>query len=352
MAPRSPILCLLTSAAVGFAVLQNAVADPLVSAIEAGQFRQITSVVAAVDGGLTLEHYFADTGPSHAHNTRSATKTLVAMAIGAAIADGKLAGVDQPVFALFETEQPFRFDSERKRAITVRDLLTMSSALDCDDNVWESPGNEEHMHPARRWTYFVLDLPTSDDYARDQRGYGPFRYCTAGSFLLGQVVERATGEPVDQYIERRLLTPLGVRSVTWYRSPSDEVQTGGGTLLTSRALLAVGELLRRRGRHGTEQLLPASWVDAMLTEHVRANQRQHYGYQIWHENFACGDATVSGWYLAGNGGNKVVIIDELDLTAVITATLFGTRGMHEQSTQLLERHVLSGLPACSTASSR
>ncbi|MEM8983310.1 MAG: serine hydrolase [Pseudomonadota bacterium] len=318
----------------------------LAGAIDAGTFKEITSVVWAVDGTIRDEFYFGDGSPDLLNDTRSATKTLASMAIGAAIADGDLAGTDVTAWSLFTDDAPFRFDSPEKRAITVRDLLTMSSALDCNDNEWESPGNEEHMYPARRWTFFVLDLPVEDGYARDERGYGPFRYCTAGSFMLGQIVERATGERVDKYVKRRLLGPLGIADVTWPTSPSGEIQTGGGTRLSSRALLAVGELLRNNGRHGDATVLPAAWVDEMLTEHVQANERQHYGYQIWHENFACGDGTVSGWYLAGNGGNKVVIVDELDATIVVTATLYGTRGMHQQSTDIVEQYVLPTLSAC------
>ncbi|MEL7536090.1 MAG: serine hydrolase [Pseudomonadota bacterium] len=325
-------------------------ADPLADAIAAEEFRQITSVLVARDGDLTYERYFGDGAPAHLNNTRSATKTLVAMAIGAAIADGHIENVDAPVYDFFADDGPFRFDSDTKRAITLRDLLTMTSAYACNDNVWESPGNEEHMHPARRWRYFVLDLPLESDYVRNASGYGPFRYCTAGSFLLGQVIGEATGEPVDRYVESRLFAPLGIEAVNWYRSPSNEVQTGGGTELRSRDLLALGELLRGGGRHGSEQVLPAAWVDDMLTQHTRANERQHYGYQIWHENFACGADSVSGWYFAGNGGNKVVVVDELDLTVVVTATLYGTRGMHQQSTAIIERFVLAAQPECASPS--
>ncbi|MEM1263948.1 MAG: serine hydrolase [Pseudomonadota bacterium] len=320
--------------------------DPLAAAINAGEFKEITSVVWATDGQIRYEQYFGDGSAELLNDTRSATKTLVAMAIGAAIADGDLAGTDVSVWSLFESDAPFRFDSPTKRAITVRDLLTMSSALDCNDNEWETPGNEEHMYPARRWTFFVLDLPVEEGYTRDERGYGPFRYCTAGSFMLGQVVERATGEPVDQYVKRRLFAPLGIDTVSWPTSPSGEIQTGGGTRLSSRSLLTIGELLRNDGVHAGETVLPGTWISEMTTDHIVANDRQRYGYQIWHEDFACGDGTVSGWYLSGNGGNKVVIVDELDATIVVTATLYGTRGMHQQSTDIVEQHVLPTLSAC------
>ncbi len=223
----------------------------------------------------------------------------------------------------------------------------MSSALDCDDNIWESPGNEGHMYSARKWLYFVLDMPTVDDYRRDERGYGPFHYCTAGSFLLGQIVERATGESINAYTERRILEPLGIRQVSWDKSPSGEIQTGGGTELTSRALLALGEMVRKGGIHDGERVLPEEWIDEMLYPHVSANQDQNYGYQWWHREFACGDDTVGGWYMAGNGGNKIVVISELDLTLVITATLYSTSGMHQQSTDIIEDYLMPGLPGCS-----
>ena len=322
------------------------IGETLDARMAAGTYKEVTGVLVAADGQRVLERYFGAGGPEVLNNTRSATKSLTAMAVGAAIDDGALASVDVPVMSFFEAERPVRFGSDLKDQITVRDLLTMSSALDCNDSEWSSPGNEEHMHPARRWTFFVLDLPTKADYVRNEQGLGPFSYCTAGSFLLGQVIERAVGEPVDRYTERRLLKPLGIDQVSWYRSPSKEVQTGGGTELTGNALLALAELVRKDGRHGEKQLLSAAWIDEMLTEHLRANAEQGYGYQWWQRNFRCGAGTASGWYMAGNGGNKVVVFDDLDLSVVITARLYGTRGMHEQTTRLLEDEILAQLPAC------
>ena len=321
-------------------------AAALQDAMDAETFREVTSVLVADDGNLVSEQYFGEGGIDYLNDSRSTTKTLVAMAVGAAIMDEHIDGIDTPIVSWFEAERPFRFESSLKDEITVGDLLSMSSALDCNDDDYDTPGNEEYMYPARRWTYFVLDLPTKEDYARDARGNGPFSYCTAGSFLLGQIVERATGEPVDNYIERRLLLPLGIDRVNWDRSPSGEIMTGGGTEFTSRALLQLGELMRRRGQHDDAQLLTSEWIDGMRTVHVTANDEQDYGYQMWRGEFACGDGTIGGWYMSGNGGNKVVVIDELDLTVVVTARLYGTRGMHQQSQDILDNFVLAEHPAC------
>lgn len=124
------------------------------------------------------------------------------------------------------------------------------------------------------------------------------------------------------------------------------MQTGGGAELTSRDLLKLGELVRSNGVVGDNLILPQSWIDDMLRVHVKANDEQDYGYQWWRRDFACGGRSISGWYMSGNGGNKVVIFADVDLTVVVTATLYGTDGMHQQSTDIIEDFVLSGLPEC------
>lgn len=347
-------------AALGFSVLSiNASAGEsasysvksreLESAIKKETYKKITSVLVSKDGQLVYESYWGEGGADYLNDTRSAMKSLTAMTLGAAVADGFIKSVDEPAFVWFEDEQPVRFPTQLKQKITIRDLLTMSSALDCNDNEWESPGNEEHMYPARKWLYFVLDMPTKDDYGRNENGYGPFSYCTAGSFLLGQIIERAVGEPVDAYVARRILAPLGIERITWDKSPSQEVMTGGGAELASRDLMKLGELVRNDGVFEGERILPASWIAEMTRVQVKASEEQDYGYQWWREDFSCGKENVSGWYMAGNGGNKIAIFDELGLTVVVTAQLYGTKGMHQQSKDIIENYVLAAHPACAVA---
>lgn len=309
-------------------------------------FKQITSVLVSIDGEKVYESYWGEGSPTQLNDTRSAMKTLVAMGVGAAIADGSLEGVQTTALRWFEAEMPVRFPSRLKNEITVQDLLTMSSALDCNDNVWESPGNEEHMYPARRWTYFVLDLPTRPDYQRDEAGLGEFAYCTAGSFLLGQILERATGKSVDRYMAERIFEPLGISQVNWDRSPSEEIMTGGGAELTSKGLLKLGEMLLNGGVYDGKQVLSRAWVSEMMTAHREPGEDRRYGYQIWAEPYSCGDRELYGWYMSGNGGNKVAVFAELDLVVVVTATLYGTRGMHQQSADIINDYVLPGVPAC------
>jgi CubicO group peptidase (beta-lactamase class C family) len=115
------------------------------------------------------------------------------------------------------------------------------------------------------------------DYTRNPGGRGPFSYCTAGVFLLGQVVQRATQQPLDRYFDARLLRPLGIRERQWARSPAGEFQSGGGLRLRSRDLLKLGVLIMGNGNWRGAQLVPEPWVRRMQHVSNVVNEQQSYG---------------------------------------------------------------------------
>lgn len=342
------LLCLLSvaacvnppSAAPGSAALQTAAAPPSLAGLEAaitrGDYPLTTSVLVLRNGEIAHESYFGVGARDRLNDTRSATKTIVALAVGAAIEDGLVASVDAPVAPLFPE---FANAAPFMRDITFRDLLTMTSALHCDDNN-DTPGNEENMYPQSNWVDFVRSLPEEPGWARAQDGLGPWRYCTAGSFLLGQAIERASGQPIDAYIEARVLGPLGVTNMQWDRSPSGEVQTGGGLELSARDLGKLGWLIVERGRWGGSQIVPASWIDEMTTVRRPTFMGMRYGYQIWARDYPTPCGEVTAWFMAGNGGNHVLAIPQRRLVVVVTREAYNTRGMHPQTMDMVERFIL------------
>jgi CubicO group peptidase (beta-lactamase class C family) len=264
--------------------------------------------------------------------------------VGEAIDEGAIGSVASPAFDLLADLAPLKNDTPLKRMITVEDLLTMSSALDCDDDVDSSPGNEDRMHEQKDWTRWAADLPTKPNYARDATGRGPFSYCTAGAFLLGQIVQRATRTPVDRYVEEKLFSPLGITKWEWSRSPTGEVMTGGGLLLRSRDLAKLAWMLVGNGRWRGRDVVSPDWVKAEMTARRRANPEQDYGYLFWQRTYATACGKTSGWYMAGNGGNAIVVLKDLDAAVVVTRENYNAHGMHQQTVDLLERYVLPALP--------
>ena len=306
-------------------------------------FPKTAGVLVLKHGTLLYETYFGAGTPTLLNDTRSATKSITALAVGAAIADGAIRSVDAPAFSFLSDLAPFANDGPSKRAITLRDLLTMSSALACDDDDDKSPGNEDRMHEQKNWTRWAVDLPVKADYRRDQSGLGPWSYCTAGAFLMGQIVQRAVHEPVDKYIERRILQPLGIAHWEWPYSPSGETMTGGGLKLTARDLAKLAVLVTENGRYQGKEIIPASFIADMTRAHRTAYGDHGYGYFYWQYNYRAPCGPVSGWYMAGNGGNAIVSFKSLDAAAVIARQNYSTRGMHAQTQALIEAYVLPAL---------
>lgn len=286
MADSSVLIGMTPFAIVVFLVLLpfTAVAQSLFPAMEqaivAGRFQKIGSVVVEQDGHVVYEHYFEGDAAS-LRDTRSATKSITSVLTGIAIDEHKISSVSTLLIEFFPKRVLQNPDS-RKSKITLEDLLTMSSSFECDDWNDFSRGNEERMYVVEDWTQFALDLPIRG-YARFPGEMPPkygrrFSYCTAGAFLMGEVLKYATRLPADVHAQRKLFDPLGIHDARWVYSPLGLPQTGGGLRLSNRDLLKIAELYRLGGKIDGKQIVSENWVRASTTAHVQIDDKTEYGY--------------------------------------------------------------------------
>ncbi len=93
--------------------------------------RNIHSVLVCAHGVLVLEAYFQPFNRDTPHNLYSCTTSVTSAAVGLALQDGLIPGIDTPVYSLFPG---LALDDERKQTITLKHLPTMSSGLE-----WSEP---------------------------------------------------------------------------------------------------------------------------------------------------------------------------------------------------------------------
>lgn len=309
--------------------------------IEAGDVPKTSAVVVMHRGRVIHEAYFDGATAETRHDLRSVGKSITSLAIGIAI-DRELVTLQTPVFSHFGDLKPAN-PSPSKDAVTVEDFLTMSSALDCDDDDDDSIGNELNMYPLRDWTRWAVDLPARADYRRDATGRGPWRYCTAGTVLLGRLIERVAQQSADAFIAEHIFDPLGITDWEFARSPSNEVMTGGMIRLRARDFAMIGEMVRNGGRHGDRQVVPRAYVEAALTVRRNAFPSQDYGYLFWHRTFTTSCGHYPAWFASGNGGNLIAIIAKLDAVVVIARRHYNQRGVHDETKKLVEDHIIPPL---------
>lgn len=304
--------------------------DALTAAVRAGAYQQVTSVLVARHGKLIYEQYFDGAGATALRNTRSATKTITGMLVGAAVDRGLLTA-QSPILSFFPDRQPLQNPDPRKARITVEDFLTMSSLLECDDENSFSRGNEERMYLVEDWVRFTLDLPIKGfpDWQPKpaQSPYGrAWSYCTAGPTTLGAVLERATHQSVPVFAQAALFAPLGITTTKWQFQPLGTAMTGGGLELTSRDLMKFGQLYLDGGRWEGRQVISRDWVTHSTTPHANAREDTDYGYLWWLQTFRIGDRRVKTWGMYGTGGNKLYVLPDQDAVVVITTTNYRVPG--------------------------
>ena len=328
----------------------NTIEHPLLtkmdSAITAGQYGSITSVVFAKDGNVIFEKYYNDKNIDSKHNTRSVTKTMGSILTGIAIKEGKIGSEKDKIFDYLKDELPVAHPNPRKMEITLEDLLTMSSCLECNDFNSFSRGHEERMYIIEDWTKFFLDLPVRSypfEPKPEDQPYGrAFSYCSAGAALTAEILQRAVGQKLDAFAAEHLFDPLGIEDYTLHYSPEGTLNTAGGSEYRSRDLLKLIQMCLNDGQWNGKEILSKDWIQKASTPKAKVQDGFEYGCFFWLHAFG-GEKKYPAFYMSGNGGQKILAMPELKLTAVITTTNYGMRQAHPYTNDLMDMYIVPAM---------
>jgi CubicO group peptidase (beta-lactamase class C family) len=270
-------------------------------------------------------------GPDTLHNLYSATKSVVALVYGIALAEGKVPPPSAPLYAQFPEYQDLVAADERRQQQTIAHALSMSLGTQWNEIglAYDSPANDEvGMEMAKDRYRFVLERPVMG--APGKR----WQYSGGATALLGRLIARGTGRSLPDYARDVLFDPIGLGRTEWVTSRETWVfrQTGAGDgepiaasglRMTPRDLARLGQLVIDNGKADGRQVVPAEWLAECFVPRVSVNELQRYGYQ-WYlgdmEFLASGTVRLEHWVgCAGNGGQRLYVMPDLDLVIVITA---------------------------------
>jgi CubicO group peptidase (beta-lactamase class C family) len=290
------------------------------------EVKELHSFMLLRHGHVVAEGWWAPYAAEKPHMLFSLSKSFTATAIGLAIEEGLLS-LDDAVLSFFPDDAPAEV-SAHLAAMRVRHLLAMSTGHTVDTT------QTLHEREDGNWARAFLELPV------EQQPGTHFLYNTGATYMLSAILQRLTGITLLEYLQPRLLTPLGIEGATWERCPRG-VNTGGyGMSTTTEAIANFGQLYLQDGAWRGEQLLPQGWVaeassfhsDNSVAGNPSPDWAQGYGFQFWR----CRHGAYRG---DGAFGQYCVIMPEQDVVVAITG---GLQNMQAVLDLVWERL----LPAC------
>lgn len=255
--------------------------------IETARFLADTDTAALlvlVDGQIRYEHYWLSGGPHVRWISMSVAKSAVSAMIGAALAEGRIASIADPVTRYLPELAGSAYDG-----VAIKDILQMSSGArwteDYADRTSDIFRLGALMATGGSFAAFPASLPR-------QFAPGTFnRYNSADTLVLGILLERVTGKTLAAYTAEKLWEPLGATDQAyWLTDDRGMAMAFGGFNATARDYARIGELYRLGGVSGGRQVIPTDWVHASVTPdspHVMPGKRASsdtvfgYGYQWW-----------------------------------------------------------------------
>ena len=146
--------------------------------------------------------------------------------------------------------------------------------------------------------------------------------------LLAAVVQKITGQPFEDYTNAVLFEPLGIETYGWSapgRWPQGLPSAASGLRLTARDLAKIGSVMLHDGQWHGEQIVPAAWAtlsgETMHTDLGAwdGGGTRGYSFQWWTTRTDVDGRTIEAVSGVGYGGQRLMIVPELELVVTVFA---------------------------------
>ncbi|GAA5034006.1 hypothetical protein GCM10011506_26940 [Marivirga lumbricoides] len=234
-----------------------------------------TAFLVIQDTAILFEKYYEGYSENEISNSFSAAKSIISLLIGIAIDEGKIQSVFLPVADFIPS-----FEKGEKEAVTIRDLLMMSSGIE-----W----NEAYMNPFSVTTqaYYGGDLKEIVNNLRMEGIPGEkFEYKSINTQVLAEVLEVATGQSVSDYASNRLWRKIEAENdALWSLDHAGGMEKAFCCFnSTARDFARIGQLILNNGRWNGKEVVPVDYVEVATAPAKYTGTEEeltHYGYQWW-----------------------------------------------------------------------
>lgn len=245
--------------------------------------QRVRGLLVLQDGQVRLERYLSPHSPATRWNSFSIAKSITSTLVGAAMRDGDIRSLDDPVTRYIKTLTGSAYD-----AVTVRQLLTMTSGVKWDENYTDPNSDVARMYAQPPDRGFDMTVSYVRMLPREAPPGTTWVYKTAETNLVGVLVAEATGKRLADYLSEKIWRAYGMeRDAEWMIDDVGHEQGGCCLAVTLRDFARYGQFILDGARVNGRSIVPASWLPDATRNHVDTGGTTGYGYQWWIR----GDAT-------------------------------------------------------------
>jgi CubicO group peptidase (beta-lactamase class C family) len=278
-----------------------------------------TAFLVIHDDKVLYEKYFNGYDERSLNTSFSMAKSFASTLVGIAIDEGYIKSVDEPITNYIP--ELLKKD-KRFKAITIRDLLTMSSGINYEEGgflPWSETADDTK-------TYYATNLRELALNCQIEGKPGEyFEYNNYNPLLIGLILERATSMHVSRYMQEKLWKPMGMEADGSWSLDSKEdnfEKMESGVNARARDFARFGMLFAKEGNWRGKQLVSRDWVEESTRPDTSTDPSQDYQY-FWWVNTPEGKNHFSA---QGNYGQYIYVAPEKDLVIVRLGNEEGENG--------------------------
>src|SRR5947209_2354693 len=228
--------------------------DAFAEAVRLAESKNAAALLVVHEGRIVLQRQWNGYRPGSWTNSASMAKTLTALLIGIAVAEGKIASIDEPASRWI----PAWRDDARRR-ITLRHLLQMHAGLRPMGEYEEPYSDASYLALGTDSRYVVDNVPAVEEPGRR------YDYNNVNFQVLGVVLEAATGRRYAYYLSEKLWKPIGASdAAVWLDREGGSARTFGYLFARPEDWARVGLLFLHEGKCEDRPVVPPAFLREML----------------------------------------------------------------------------------------
>ena len=284
-----------------------------------GTYGNYDALLISHKNKLVFESYYKKGRVNLLHGQASAVKGYTSLLLGRAIQLGYLTmeDLEKPLVHFLKDLNPDKF-AKGANKITLHKALTMHGGLSIDREQWKVIEKDSARLKGQGLIQTLLEHSAPITSETQKYVYGNFN-----PMMVMTVIDAVVPGTVEEFIKKEFLDKLDITEYSWSTHASGLPQAGWRVSFLIRDMLKFGHLVENKGKLHGKQFISAAYLEkatqGLVTPAIDWMPKNYgYGYFWYYTPVIAGGKTYDATLAWGGGGQRVMVVEDLDLTIVIS----------------------------------